>query len=104
MNFKKLTDDPIQVAKINSIISQISISCIENAVADWLNSEDQSVLEASLFITAYLNPEYDRDRLFFEIEKIRKTVWLELNDYLIPVGRNQCSQQNHFWPLQLQRC
>jgi len=83
--FQELTDDPIQVAKINSIISQISISCIENAVADWLNSEDQSVLEASLFITAYLNPEYDRDRLFFEIEKIRKTVWLELNDYLTPL-------------------
>ena len=83
--FQELTDDPIQVAKINSIITQISISCLENAVADWLNSEDQSVLEATLFITAYLNPEYDRDRLFFDIEKIRKTVWLELNDYLTPL-------------------
>ncbi len=83
--FQELTDDPIQVAKINSIISQISISCLENAVADWLNSEDQSVLEATLFITAYLNPEFDRDRLFFDIEKIRKTVWLELNDYLTPL-------------------
>jgi len=83
--FQELTDDPVQVAKINAIISQISISCIETAVIDWLNSEDQSVLEASLFIAAYLNPEYDRDRLFFEIEKIRKTIWLELNDYLTPL-------------------
>ena len=83
--FQELTDDPVQVAKINAIISQISISCIETAVTDWLNIEDQSVLEASLFIAAYLNPEYDRDRLFFEIEKIRKTIWLELNDYLTPL-------------------
>lgn len=83
--FQELTDDPIQVDKINAIISQISISCIETAVADWLNSEDQSVLEATLFIAAYLNPEFDRDRLFFDIEKIRKTVWLELNDYLTPL-------------------
>ena len=83
--FQELTDDPVQVAKINSIISQISISCIENALTDWLNSEDQSVLEATLFIAAYLNPEFDRDRLFFDIEKIRKTVWLELNDYLTPL-------------------
>jgi regulator of sirC expression with transglutaminase-like and TPR domain len=83
--FQELTDDPVQVAKINAIISQISISCIETAVTNWQNSEDQSVLEASLFIAAYLNPEYDRDRLFFEIEKIRKTIWLELNDYLTPL-------------------
>ena len=83
--FQELTDDPVQVDKINAIISQISISCIETAVADWLNSEDQSVLEATLFIAAYLNPEFDRDRLFFDIEKIRKTVWLELNDYLTPL-------------------
>ena len=83
--FQEMTEDPVQVAKINSIISQISISCLETAVADWLNSEDQSVLEASLFIAAYLNPEYDRDRLFFEVEKIRKTIWLELNDYLTPL-------------------
>ena len=83
--FQELTDDPVQVAKINAIISQISISCIETAVTNWQNSEDQSVLEASFFIAAYLNPEYDRDRLFFEIEKIRKTIWLELNDYLTPL-------------------
>ena len=83
--FQELTDDPQQVAKINAIISQISISCLENAITDWLKSEDQSVLEASLFIAAYLNPEFDRDRLFFEVEKIRKTIWLELNDYLTPL-------------------
>ena len=83
--FQELTDDPVQVAKINSIISQISISCLENAVSNWLEAEDQSVLEASLFIAAYLHPEYDRDRMFFEVEKIRKTIWLELNDYLTPL-------------------
>lgn len=83
--FQELTDDPFQIARINSIISRISISCLENAVAEWLNSDDQSVLEATLFIAAYLDPEYDRDRLFFEIEKIRKTIWLELNDYLTPL-------------------
>lgn len=83
--FQELTDDPVQVAKINSIISRISISCLENAVSNWLDAEDQSVLEASLFIAAYIHPEYDRDRMFFEIEKIRKTIWLELNDYLTPL-------------------
>ncbi len=83
--FQELTDDPVQVSKINSIIAQISISCLENALTDWLNCEDQSVLEASVFIAAYLNPEYDRDWLFFEVEKIRKTIWLELNDYLTPL-------------------
>jgi regulator of sirC expression with transglutaminase-like and TPR domain len=83
--FKEITEDSIQLAKINSIISQICISGLKNSVADWLNSDDQSVLEATLFIAAYLDPEHDRDRLFFEIEKIRKTIWLELNDYLTPL-------------------
>ena len=74
--FQQITDDPVQLNKIRSIISNISVSCLEKAVLDWKNNNDQSVLEASLFISSYLNLEHDRDQLFFEIEKIRKTIWL----------------------------
>ena len=83
--FQQLTEDPVQVSKISSIISNISVKCLEDAAISWKNNGDQSVLEASLFIAAYLNLENDRDQLFFEIEKIRKTIWLELNDYLTPL-------------------
>ncbi len=83
--YQQLTEDPVQTAKISSIISGISIKCLEDAVISWKNNNDRSVLEASLFVASYLNPENDRDQLFFEIEKIRKTIWLELNDYLTPL-------------------
>lgn len=83
--FQQLTEDPVQVNKIASIISTISIDCLETAVLAWKNNHDHSVVEASVFIATYLNPDNERDSLFFEIEKIRKTIWLELNDYLTPL-------------------
>lgn len=83
--FQQLTEDPVQVNKISSIISSISVKCLEDGVISWKNNSDQSILEASLFIAAYLNIENEREQLFFEIEKIRKTIWLELNEYLTPL-------------------
>lgn len=71
--------------KFDEIIHKIEISALEQAIDDWKNSGENLLLDASLIISTYLNREIDKEQFIFEIEKIRKTAWLELNDYLTPL-------------------
>lgn len=71
--------------KFDEIIHKIEISALEQAIDGWKNSGENLLLDASLIISTYLNREIDKEQFIFEIEKIRKTAWLELNDYLTPL-------------------
>ena len=79
------THDEDQIKKIQFIIDKVSISILSNELLEWKNTEDQSTVEAALIIAKYLNREYNQETVFFELEKIRRSVWLELNDYLTPL-------------------
>lgn len=79
------TDDPEQIKKITYIIDKVSLSVLSNELLEWKNSEDQLTVEASLIISKYLNRDFNQENLFFELEKIRRSIWLELNDYLTPL-------------------
>ena len=78
-------DDSTLVYKFEEIIHKIEISALEQAIAEWKNNGENLLLDASLIISTYLNREIDKEQFIFEIEKIRKTAWLELNDYLTPL-------------------
>ncbi len=71
--------------KFDEIIHKIEISTLEQAIEDWKTSGENLLLDASLIISTFLNREIDKEQFIFEIEKIRKTAWLELNDYLTPL-------------------
>ena len=79
------TDDTEQIKKITYIIDKVSLSVLSNELLEWKNSEDQLTVEASLIISKYLNRDFNQESLFFELEKIRRSIWLELNDYLTPL-------------------
>ena len=79
------THDEEQIKKINFIIDKVAMSVLTDELMEWKISEDQSIVEASLIISRYLNRDINQENIFFEIEKIRRSVWLELNDYLTPL-------------------
>lgn len=79
------THDEEQIKKINFIIDKVALSVLTDELMEWKISEDQSTVEASLIISRYLNRDINQENIFFEIEKIRRSVWLELNDYLTPL-------------------
>ncbi|MFN5439032.1 MAG: transglutaminase family protein [Bacteroidota bacterium] len=79
------THDEELIKKINYIIDLVSLSVLTNELMEWKYSEDQSTIEAALIISNYLNKEFNQENIFFEIEKIRRSIWLELNDYLTPL-------------------
>ncbi len=73
------------IRKTDYIIASISLSQFSNAIKGWYEGEDKSILEAALIISTYLEKEMDRDLVVAEIERLRKSIWLELNDYLTPL-------------------
>jgi len=79
------THDESQIKKICFIIDKITLSILSNEILEWKNTEDQSTIEASLILSKFLNREFNQENTFFEIEKIRRSIWLELNDYLTPL-------------------
>jgi regulator of sirC expression with transglutaminase-like and TPR domain len=79
------THDESQIKKISFIIDKITLSILSDEILEWKNTEDQSTIEASLILSKFLNRDFNQENTFFEIEKIRRSIWLELNDYLTPL-------------------
>lgn len=83
--YKESNTDEDQQRKIDQIISSISLSTLSSSINAWRENEDEDILEAAAIVSLYLNNEFDREEFLFEIEKLRKSIWLELNDYLTPL-------------------
>ena len=93
---KHHVEDSTLVFKFEEIIHKIEISALEQAIAEWKNNGENLLLDASLIISTYINREIDKEQFIFEIEKIRKTAWLELNDYLTPLEEINVLNRNIF--------
>ena len=78
-------EDHIQLSKLEQIIHKIELSTLEKSLEDWKQNTEFTLLDASMFLSSYINRDSDKEHFVFEIEKIRKTAWLELNDYLTPL-------------------
>lgn len=82
---KEFNADEEQQKRIDHIISSISFCTLSNSIKEWKDNEDEEMLEAAAILSVYFNNEFDREEFLFEIEKLRKSIWLELNDYLTPL-------------------
>jgi regulator of sirC expression with transglutaminase-like and TPR domain len=71
--------------KTQLIIFKIKLKSLTENLSEWQETDADSLIEPSLFVADYVNTETDKENLFFELEKIRKSVWLELNNYLTPL-------------------
>jgi len=78
-------NDPEQIDKLEQIIHKIEVATLEQGLFDWKQNGELTIFDAAIIIANYLNRENEKEQFIFEIEKIRKTAWLELNNYLTPL-------------------
>jgi hypothetical protein len=83
--YKQQVLDQVHTDKIEQIIEQLEISTLEQGLLEWKENGELTIFDAAMVVSNYLNREYEKEQFIFEIEKIRKTAWLELNDYLTPL-------------------
>lgn len=66
--------------RIENIIHEIQFEDSKNELINWKNAEHKDLLDAAIIIAKYQYPGLNQQHIKDEIEKIRKDIWLEIND------------------------
>jgi len=70
--------------RIQQIIHKLHFKDLTNDFISWKNS-DGDLLKGALLVAKYQFPEMQDTPILKKIEKIRRNIWLELNNYLTPL-------------------
>jgi regulator of sirC expression with transglutaminase-like and TPR domain len=84
-DIKELEETPLQTERIDEIIAAILLKKLKNSIDIWQQSDEKSYLEIAFHIHEYFCSNAQKADFLFEIERIRKSIWLELNNYLTPL-------------------
>jgi hypothetical protein len=76
------TDEEDTIFKINHIIHKVNFKLLEDELTKWNASSQKSLWDATLIISTFIDNEADKKEIQFEIEKVKRSIWLEMNDYL----------------------
>ncbi len=71
--------------RIELMIYKLRLQDLTTAFTEWKNTETPSLLEGALLVTQFQYPELAIDTLRHQMEKMRRNIWLELNNYLTPL-------------------
>ncbi len=70
--------------RIALIIHKVHFRELSEDMTNWSNGASP-LLDGALLVARYHYPEMDSNAVLQEIEKIRRNIWLELNNYLTPL-------------------
>ncbi len=74
-------DEKIQ-ERLEDIIQQIQFNTAKQHLLGWIKTGAEYILEGAFFVAQFQYPDIKFEKISNEIEKIRKDIWLELNDNL----------------------
>ncbi len=77
-------NEDIQI-RIERIIHRLHFSDLLEDFTEWKNSAHHDLLFGALLVAKFHYPEIQATPVIQELEKIKRTVWLELNSYLTPL-------------------
>ena len=70
--------------RVQSLISKLQFNDLRKEFKKW-NQDSQDLLAGAMLVSKYLHPDLDSSFIFKEVEKLRRNIWLELNNYLTPL-------------------
>lgn len=71
--------------RIELMIYKLRLQDLKEAFNDWKSKPNPSLFEGALLVNKFQNPDLAFDNLRHQMEKIRRNIWLELNNYLTPL-------------------
>ncbi len=77
-------DESIQ-ERIELLIHRVHYQDLQVALRDWSVSETQDLLQGAILTARYQFPDLAAGQVNSEIERIKRNIWLELNNYLTPL-------------------
>ena len=85
-NLWELTSDEDIQQRIESLIHKLHFRDLTNDFINWKNGGCE-LLQGALLTAQYHYPEMNALQVLQEIEKMRRNIWLELNNYLTPLEK-----------------
>lgn len=79
------TLDEATLERIEMMIYKLRLQDLKEAFIEWKSKPDPSLFEGAFLVTKFQFPELAIDNLRHQMEKIRRNIWLELNNYLTPL-------------------
>ena len=71
--------------RVEMIIHRLQFSDLKENIKDWSCSTANDLLTGALLVSKFQYPLLNTTTVLQEFEKIRRNVWLELNNYLTPL-------------------
>jgi hypothetical protein len=71
--------------RIEQLIHRLHFTDLTNDLKEWRDSACNDLLFGALLVAKFQYPELQTTPVLQDIEKIRRNVWLELNNYLTPL-------------------
>lgn len=81
--------------RLEQVINKIQFTHVKNELITWGKTDSQNLIEGAILVNKSYNPNLIPDSIRKEIEKIKKDVWLELNDHLTALEKIKIL--NHFF-------
>ena len=79
--------DPLLQGRIESLVHKIQFEDVRGDLRYWIEEDTEDLLEAALILARYAYPTADISSLRERIGGIRRSIWVELNQYLTPVEK-----------------
>lgn len=77
-------DETIQ-QRIEQLIHEVQFQDLQQDFSEWSRAEQPELLRGAILIARYQYPQLNSAAILTQFDKIRKNVWLELNNYLAPL-------------------
>jgi len=72
-------------SRIEVLIHKLHYADLTDEFLHWKKSNSQDLLTASLLMSRFQYPDLASTQVMQEVEKLRRNIWLELNNYLTPL-------------------
>lgn len=77
-------DESIQ-ERIEQVIHRVHYKDLQTALLQWSSAETPDLLQGAILVARYQYPDMQPNSVLTEIERIKRNIWLELNNYLTPL-------------------
>ena len=84
-NLWEVTADESIQARIEQLIHRVQFQDLQQDFYEWAQQDQPDLLKGAILVARYHYPRLDESAILNQFDKIRKNVWLELNNYMLPV-------------------
>jgi hypothetical protein len=77
--------DEITQERIERLIHSLHFRDLQTDFSDWSKLESPELLQGALLVDRYQYPDISFNGITQELERMRRNIWLELNNYLTPL-------------------